>query len=311
VAPRVSVVIPTFNAAATVDAALASVAAQAFDGLEVIVVDDGSRDGTAERAEAALRGAGLSHQVLRQPENGGPARARNRGVAVARGEYVAFLDADDEWLPGKVARQVEILDADPSVTLCGCQAVWVDGGGRVVEPLFTGLPARLRDGWKRLLWECYVATPCVMVRRDDLGVQPFDPALRVGEDRDLWIKLASNGVVGLAQEVLVRIRLSPESFMPRNTDALVTCTRPMIERHIRDLGGHLSLRQRMLALGSLDSQIGKSIVGARDRYAEGGAYLLRSVLQGYRPLDGLRELAYRAPGLRDVKPRVKRLMGRT
>jgi glycosyltransferase involved in cell wall biosynthesis len=310
IAPRVSVVIPTFDAAATIETALASVAVQDFDGLEVIVVDDASRDDTVERAALALKAAGLPHQVLRQEQNGGPARARNRGVAEARGDYIAFLDADDEWLPGKVTRQVAVLDADPTITLCGCQAVWVDAEGNEIEPLFEDLPERIADGWKRLLWECYVATPCAMVRREDLGARPFDPTLRVGEDRDLWIKLASNGAVGLVQEVMVRIRLSPESFMPRNTDALLTCTRPMIERHIRDLGEHLSLRHRLLARGSLNSQIGKSISGVRNRYAESVGYLLRSVLLGYRPVDGLRELVYRAPVLRDVKPHVKRLMGR-
>ena len=78
------------------ETALASVAVQEFDGLEVIVVDDASRDDTVARAEAALRGTGLPHQILRQPQNGGPALTRNRGVVAAGGEYAAFLDADDE-----------------------------------------------------------------------------------------------------------------------------------------------------------------------------------------------------------------------
>jgi glycosyltransferase involved in cell wall biosynthesis len=306
VSVKVSVVIPTYNAAATVEAAIDSVAAQTCRDLEVIVVDDGSSDATVDRAGAALARSGLPHQLLRQPRNGGPAVARNRGVAMASGEYVAFLDADDEWLPGKLRAQVAILDADRRVTLCGCQADWVDDHGQVIEPLFVDLPSRLSEGWRRLLWQCYVATPCAMVRREDLGTHPFDPALRVGEDRDLWIKLASNGVVALVQESMVRIRLSQGSFMPNNSGLVLTCTRPMIERHMRWLADDISLRDRLRARGSLDSQIGKNLCRDPRRYGEGCRYLLASILQMYRPLDGLRELLYRAPLVRDVKSFVKR-----
>jgi len=303
--PKVSVVIPTYNAAMVIEAAVASVARQDFRDLEVILVDDASRDDTVARARAALEQHGLRHLILQQEQNGGPAVARNRAVVAASGEYVAFLDADDEWLPGKLAAQVAILDAEPKVTLCGCQAVWIDSRGRVVEPLFRDLPSRLPDGWKRLLWQCYVATPCAMVRRDDLGTRPFDPTLRVGEDRDLWIKLASNGVVALVQEVMVRIRLSEGSFMPNNSGLVLTCTRPMIERHLRALAQDLSLRHRMLARGSLNSQIGKNLCSHPRHYLEGSRYLLTSVLMGYRPIDGMRELLYRAPVLRDIKSFIK------
>ncbi len=305
-APRVSVVIPTYNAAAFVEAAIASVAAQSFRDLEVILVDDASRDDTARRAAAALAASGLPHQVFVQARNGGPAVARNRGVAAARGTYVAFLDADDVWLPGKLAAQVRIMDAEPRVTLCGCQATWVSSDGQPVEPLFQGLQDRLPQGWKRLLWHCYVATPCAMVRRDDLGIAPFDPRMRIGEDRELWIKLAHNGVVALVQEESVRIRLSEGSFMASNTNQIRTYTLPMIERTMRMLSAELSVRHRLLARGSLHSQIGKQLCRDPAHYAQGLRHLLTSVVVGYRPLDGLREIFYRAPVLRDVKSFVKR-----
>jgi glycosyltransferase involved in cell wall biosynthesis len=301
----VSVVIPTYNAAMVVEAAVSSVAAQSLRDLEVILVDDASSDDTLDRARVALERHGLRHLILRQEQNGGPAAARNRGVVAATGEYVAFLDADDEWLPGKLAAQVAILDADPTVTLCGCQAIWVDSKDREVELLFSDLPSRLPDGWKRLLWQCYIATPCAMVRRDDLGTRPFDPRLQVGEDRDLWIKLASNGTVALVQEVMVRIRLSQGSFMSSNSNLVLTCTRPMIERHLRSFARSLSLRQRMLALGSLNSQIGKSLCRHPKSYLAGSRYLIASVLMGYHPFDGIRELCYTAPVLRTVKSFIK------
>lgn len=304
--PRVSVVIPTYNAAGFVDAAIASVGAQGFRDLEIILIDDASQDDTVVRAEAALRATGLPHLVLPQDRNGGPAVARNRGVAAARGTYIAFLDADDVWLPGKIAAQVRIMDADPRVTLCGCQATWVSSDGEAVEPLFQNLPDRLPQGWKRLLWHCYVATPCAMVRRDDLGIAPFDPRMRIGEDRELWIKLAHNGTVALVQEEGVRIRLSEGSFMASNTNQIRVYTLPMIERMMRMLSAELSLRHRLLARGSLHSQIGKQLCRDPRHYPQGLRHLLTSVLAGYRPLDGLREIFYRAPVIRDVKSFVKR-----
>jgi glycosyltransferase involved in cell wall biosynthesis len=224
----------------------------------------------------------------------------------ASGEYVAFLDADDEWLPGKLTAQVAILESDRSVTLCGCQAIWVDEDGNVIGPLFRGLPARLPQGWKRLLWQCYVATPCAVVRKDDLGIRPFDPNLRIGEDRDLWIKLATNGTVALVPEELVRIRLSHGSFMQTNTGLIRTCTRPMIEKHLRAFSDHLSMRDRLLARGSLHSQIGKILCGDPAQFWAGCGYLLASAAMGYRPTDALRELFYRAPVVRDAKNFLKR-----
>src|SRR5207253_10816654 len=106
--PDVSVVIPAFNAASTIDAALQSVFAQTYRSFEVIVVDDGSEDATAARvAEWGDRVV-----YVRQP-NGGPGRARNVGIAHARGRLIAILDADDAWMPRKLQQQVAYFDRFP------------------------------------------------------------------------------------------------------------------------------------------------------------------------------------------------------
>ncbi|MGB8275432.1 MAG: glycosyltransferase family 2 protein, partial [Alphaproteobacteria bacterium] len=215
-----SVIIPAFNAADDIENAIGYVARQTFTDFEVIVVDDASTDETAARARDILGRNRLAHTVVRLPVNAGPSAARNMGVSLARGEYVAFLDSDDQWLPGKLASQVRIMDENPGVTLCGCQADLIDDRGEFIEPLFTNLPSFLPDGWKILLWNCYIATPCAIARRKDLGDHPFDSSLRVGEDRDLWIRLASKGTVALVQDVMARIKVSPDSYMRRNTDAV-------------------------------------------------------------------------------------------
>ncbi len=271
----------------------------------MIVVDDASGDDTAAHAEMLLQSYGLAHAIIRLTVNGGPSVARNRGVALARGEYVAFLDADDEWLPDKLGLQVALMDANPRITLCGCQADWVDLAGQLIRPLYQDLPTLLPDGWKLLLWNCYVATPCAMARRLDLGIHPFDPGLRVGEDRDLWIRLASNGTVGLVNRKLVTIKTSSGSHMAKHATLVMEHTRPMIRRHLAAFADYLSIGDRMRAEGLLHSQIGKSMASAPGQYRRSAKHMLLALLAGYRPLDSARQLVLTLPVVRDAKSYVK------
>src|SRR5580700_2024778 len=107
----ISVVIPACNAERFIETTLRTVYAQTLAPREVIVVDDGSKDGTAALVERVARGASVPTTLLQQA-NAGPGAARNRGVSAARGELVAFVDADDEWLPEKLERQVVCLQAN-------------------------------------------------------------------------------------------------------------------------------------------------------------------------------------------------------
>jgi glycosyltransferase involved in cell wall biosynthesis len=305
--PKVSVIIPAFNAAGLIAKAIASLRAQTFRDFEVIVVDDASLDATGTEAEAELAMGGLPHRVIRLPANGGPSAARNAGVREARGEYVAFLDADDVWLPQKLERQVALLDANPQIRLCGCQAEWVDEGGRALRRLYKNRPTFIPDGWKALLWDCYVATPCAVVRRSDLGSQPFQASLRIGEDRDLWIRLASNGSVALVEEVMVRIKESPTSFMARNASLIAQYTKPMIEKHIQAFSDTLTLREKLRIRGKLYSDIGKGLCSKPGHYARGGTYLLMAAALRHRPLDNLRFAFFTAPGVRHLKKHAKDL----
>jgi len=115
--PAVSIVIPAFNASWCIRRAVDSVLAQTFTDFELIVVDDGSTDETAE----ILRSYGDALRVVSQP-NGGMSCARNAGIRIARGRYIAFLDADDRWLPAKLERQVKLLDDRPALAFCAATA---------------------------------------------------------------------------------------------------------------------------------------------------------------------------------------------
>lgn len=298
--PVVSVVIPCFNSSALIAGTIASVAAQTLRPIEIIVVDDCSTDDTVAVAHEALAQSGLAGCLVRCAANGGPARARNEGVRRSQGEFVAFLDSDDTWLPEKLERQVALMRQDPHVTICGCQALWVDEESRREWLQFHNLPSFNREGWRLLLWSTYIATPCVMARRDDLGTAPFDARLRVAEDRDLWFKLATNGTVALVQEPLVRIRVSRGSYMAKHVELIRNHTVPMMRRNMALFADKLTLRQRMLALGRLHAELGRSIADGPGPWARGALHLVWAAILGDRRVDNLTKVAATAPWLRRV-----------
>jgi glycosyltransferase involved in cell wall biosynthesis len=196
--PEVSVIIPTYNRAAWVKEAAASVLAQTFWDFELIVVDDGSTDGTLE----ALASFGGRLEVLRLEERQGVSAARNRGAAAARGEWLAFLDSDDLWLPKKLGRQMDYLRSHPECAICQTEEIWIRNGVRVNPPKThrkTG-----GDIFLQSLRRCLVSPSAVMLCRrlfEDLG--GFDESLPAAEDYDLWLRVAWRHPVGLLPEPLI------------------------------------------------------------------------------------------------------------
>jgi glycosyltransferase involved in cell wall biosynthesis len=196
--PSVSVIIPTYNRAALVRRAAASALAQTYGACEVVVVDDGSTDATLE----AL-GPFLSRiKFLRAPENRGVSAARNLGIAAARGEWLAFLDSDDLWLPDKLARQMAYLATHPNLLWCQTEEIWVRRGIRVNPPR----SCRKEGGriFLRSLERCLVSPSAVILHRrliEDHG--GFDETLPAAEDYDLWLRLSWRHPVGLLPEPLV------------------------------------------------------------------------------------------------------------
>jgi glycosyltransferase involved in cell wall biosynthesis len=196
--PKISVVVPCFNAAPYVVATLRSVLAQSGFDLEIVVVDDGSTDGSADVVAAAA----MPEVTVLRRENRGAAAARNDGIAHARHDWIAFADADDLWLPGKLQAQWALLAAQR-----GARMVYTDlhlWPSTEPEPPaeylaeFDRIAAdRSRwqgpDGWiyPQLLLQSEVATPTVLIHRsvlDEVGV--FDTGLSVAEDYDLWLRVS-------------------------------------------------------------------------------------------------------------------------
>lgn len=209
--PRVSVIIPAYNAAPYIGETLDSVYAQTFSGFEAIVVNDGSSD-TAQ-LEQELKRYPSSLRYLKQ-ENRGAAAARNTGVKAAAGEFVAFLDADDTWLPTFLERQLDLLERNQA------DVVWADAllygnsplAGRTfmeVQPSCSEVtPENL------LAVKVTVLTSTVLARRQPLlDVGLFDVKLRRGQDFELWLRLARRGFrFAYQEEVLARRRLVDSSL---------------------------------------------------------------------------------------------------
>jgi hypothetical protein len=187
--PKVSVVIPTYNRADMVGAAIQSVLDQTYDDWEVIVIDDGSIDNTAEIVH---RSADPRIHYYYQVNKGLPG-ARNVGIRRATGEYIAFLDSDDLCYSTRLASQVALLDSDPTLGLVAGGHIEVDltlKPLREVRPWLTQPLLRLED----VVLGCAVCPSAVMTRREWLArVGGFDENMRHQEDWDLWLRLAAQG----------------------------------------------------------------------------------------------------------------------
>lgn len=199
----ISVVIPTYNYARYLPEAIDSVLAQTYAPLEVIVVDDGSTDGTPE----VLAAYGAKIRSIRQ-ENQGVAAARNTGVSAARGEYIALLDSDDVWLPRKLELQMPRFEATPSLGFVHCGAETFDGE-RTLDVHVEGM-----EGWvgEAILRLDRVVIPVpgsgtVIPKRVIEEVGGFDVRLPPSDDWDLCYRIAARYPIAFVPEVLVRYRL--------------------------------------------------------------------------------------------------------
>jgi glycosyltransferase involved in cell wall biosynthesis len=184
-APKVSVIIPTYNRLSMLQEAVDSVLCQDFEDFELIVVDDGSTDGTAEE----MRRYGGRVRCLRHSKNRGVSATRNKGILYARGKYVAFLDSDDLWVKGKLKLQVTFLDENPQYPLCYTDEIWIRKGRRV-NPKQRHAKY---SGWifEKCLPLCTISPSSAMMRKTLFPkVGLFDEALPVCEDYDFWLRVS-------------------------------------------------------------------------------------------------------------------------
>jgi len=194
--PTVSVVIPSYNRASLLKEAVDSVLGQDFDDFELIVIDDGSTDDTA-----GLLQSYPNICVVRQDHRGVSA-ARNAGIRRASGRFLAFLDSDDLWLPGKLSAQIAFFKTHPKALICQTEEIWIKTGVRVN-------PRRRHRKDSGMIFErsvelCLVSPSAVMLKRNLLDeVGWFDESLPACEDYDLWLRIAWRFPVHLIRTPLV------------------------------------------------------------------------------------------------------------
>jgi glycosyltransferase involved in cell wall biosynthesis len=272
---RVSVVMPLYNAQEYVEAAVRSVLASDLAAFELLVMDDGSKDRSADIV-AAIDDPRIV--LTRLPASGGPSRPRNVAIARARAPYVAFLDSDDLLCPDTLSASAEALEANPSAGLTFTDYESIDATGAQIQssvhadyPTLRGLArTAVAGGWeliaqpqfaRALLQENFINTSGVMVRRDLLqAVWPFDESLVYSEDRDLWFRLAhERGALYRRKRGLWRrLRAGSLSFGPqiRNARDRITVLRRERERW-----------QERAALRQIDRRIAENLaaIGYEER----------------------------------------------
>lgn len=225
--PTVSVVVPTFNRASFLGAAVQSIREQTYPIHEILIVDDGSTDDT----EAVIGALGPGIRYVRQ-SNAGPAAARNRGIGEASGDYVAFLDTDDRWLPGKLALQIDVVKRYPEVALvCADMVIESEEGSRStasnferreLQTMFAGLAGRpVPDAPALLLKINFINTSTVLARRNVLlELRGFDSRLRYGEDLEFWLRIAAQHAIACVPSVQ-EIRVEHATNVTRSIEPML------------------------------------------------------------------------------------------
>jgi glycosyltransferase involved in cell wall biosynthesis len=192
----ISVVIPTYNRKTYLAEAIRSVRAQSYRDWELIVVDDGSTDGTP----TAISWEGIRY--LRADHSGYPGRVRNIGARAARGAYIAFLDSDDLWKPEKLSRQAAFFRDHPDISLCHTREIWLRNGAVISQ----AGQRHKRSGniFEDALKKCVIG-PSTTVLTKNLFQQHggFHPGLEIAEDYELWLRICSVEEVGYIDEALV------------------------------------------------------------------------------------------------------------
>jgi glycosyltransferase involved in cell wall biosynthesis len=302
--PFVTVLIPAYNAAATIRRAIDSVFAQHYPSFEIVVVDDGSRDPTSDMVASYQR---KEIRLLRLGRNHGEGGVLNEGIAIAKGEYIAFLDADDEWLPTKLVKQIELIESSPNATMVTCGCLFADASGNIVERF--GMPPpgfEKSEIWRSLLAEACIAKPCVVARAVALArVGSFDTTIPIAADQDMWIRLAIAGDVEFVREYLTVAHDTSGSLTKTHVQEIDRATFPMLRRHLERCRHDLSREEIRRILLVRYAMVGRNLY-THGRSFRGLCLLLRSLSLGARLGETLWYLAVASPPARAAKRMMQR-----
>jgi len=264
--PELTIIIPTFNRADFLKESIQSVLSQTFTDFELIVVDDGSTDHTAEVAREFPGIHYVSCAV-----NSGVSHARNLGIGLARGRYICFLDSDDLWVNSKLETQIRWMESHAECRLCYTDEIWIRKGVRV-NPMnkhrkYSG------DIFSRSLPRCIVSPSSVLMRAslfDEVGM--FDEDLPVCEDYDLWLRISLKFPVHFIEEKLIVKRGGHEDQLSSKYWGMDRFRVVALEKLLRE--SSLNEEKRSLVLQTLIQKCGILIQGfaKRGKAKEAGYY---------------------------------------
>lgn len=238
---KVSVIIPFYNQVDWLIEAVDSVFEQTYTDFEVLVINDGSN----EDISAFLDKFNKSITYIWK-ENGGPASARNLGIELANGEYIAFLDSDDLWVSNKLEQQVKLMDETKAIWSHTYWALFADNNALNVTKTYR--PENRTNTFPGSLASLNIATPCVMIRRDILKDTlhfRFNENMRFGQDSYLWLLLSAEHDISLVPQVLCNVRLRGDNAATKARAHIQT--RALIWKFLKNDQGDIFYRNHPLA----------------------------------------------------------------
>ncbi len=255
---KISVIIPVFNRPQMVQRALRSVLEQTEPPLEIIVIDDGSTDETP----SVLNTFVPQVQIIRQP-NKGVSAARNAGILQARGDWIALLDSDDQWLPNKLQLAREFVTAHPQIRIFQTEEIWIRHGKRVNPRK----KHQKHGGWifKQSLPLCIVSPSAVVIHKsvfETVGL--FDETFPVCEDYDLWLRVSRFFEIGLDTRPGIIKYGGHDDQLSKKYWGMDLYRVKAIEKHVND--SILPLELKLAALEELLKKLNILIQGARKRH---------------------------------------------
>lgn len=234
--PKVSVIIPTYNRANLLPRAIKSVLNQTYKDFELIIVDDGSTDNTKKVVEEFQK-KDPRIKYIWQKNSGGEARPRNMGIRHSKGEYIAFLDSDDEWLPEKLEKQVKLLNGDKKTGLVYTNAKILRNSKYSEKTIFELINPKRGIIYKDLFLNRdrhFIPTLTVIVRKNIFEkVGYFDEKLKFAPDYDLWLRIAKHTYVDYIDEVLA-IYYIHDSNISKNREGMQRCLIQVKEKFLNE-----------------------------------------------------------------------------
>lgn len=224
--PLVSVVIPTYNHARYILAAVDSVLSQSYPNLEVFVIDDGSTDETGKILRPYLSKV---NYICKQ--NGGTPSALNVGLSVATGKYICWLSADDIFMEDKIAKQVALMESDPNLGFSYTSFVVIDAYGSKQYNVQSAFCSDKREMVAKLMEGCFINGSSVIMRRSALATTGcFDESLPQAHDYDLWFRFLRHYSCGFLDEVLLGYRWHGKNMSQKPNEACVLIVKARAKR---------------------------------------------------------------------------------